>query len=421
MTYLKFMHVLRKIYPALDKMLPEKESFIGRLGLQQRVLPSYRVPFFDMLASACAGGMSLFAGQPGAEESIASGEPQVAKYAPARNIHLLKGPLYLCYQRGLLDWLADWNPDALIVEANPRYISTPAAVQWMQRRGRPVLGWGLGSPPRFDQAQRKLSGPLRLRSPVPAPVPSRSRDGTALAQAGQALAGFRQNGWTRFLNRFDGLIAYSQRGAGEYAALGFPREKIFVAHNAVLPAPTAAPAHRLLTIDRVSILFVGRLQARKRVDSLLRACAEMPAPGPRLVIVGDGPERGDLEQVARQVYPSAQFIGAKHGDELKPYFAEADLFVLPGTGGLAVQEAMSHALPVIVAKGDGTQDDLVRPENGWQVPPGDYGALVATMREALSDVGRLRQMGKESFRIVSEEINLEKMVEVFVDALNSIL
>jgi len=74
-----------------------------------------------------------------------------------------------------------------------------------------------------------------------------------------------------------------------------------------------------------------------------------------------------------------------------------------------------------VAKGDGTQDDLVRPENGWQVPPGDYGALVATMREALSDVGRLRQMGKESFRIVSEEINLEKMVEVFVDALNSIL
>jgi len=148
------------------------------LGLQQRVLPSYRALFFDMLASACAGGMSLFAGQPRVEESIVSGELQVANHARAQNIHFLKGPLYLCYQRGLLDWLADWNPDALIVEANPRYISTPAAVQWMQRRGRPVLGWGLGSPPRFDQAQRKLSGPLRLRSPVPAPVPSRVRDGT---------------------------------------------------------------------------------------------------------------------------------------------------------------------------------------------------------------------------------------------------
>ena len=366
-------------------MLPEISSFIGRLGLQQRVLPSYRVPFFDLLASACEGGMSLFAGQARAVESIASGELQHAEYAPARNIHLLKGPLYFCYQRRLLDWLSDWNPDALIVEANPRYLSTPLAVKWMRRRGRPVLGWGLGSP--------RFSGPLTA---------------------------FRQNGWSRFLGRFDALIAYSRRGADEYAGLGFPPQKIFVAHNAVSPAPAALPDRRPKTEDRLTILFVGRLQARKRLESLLRACAEMPEPKPRLVIVGDGPERGDLEKVAGQVYPSAQFVAPKHGDALKPYFTGADLFVLPGTGGLAVQEAMSHALPVIVAKGDGTQDDLVRPENGWQIPPGDFEALVSTLREALSDVNRLRTMGQESYRIVVEEINLEAMVEAFVGALNSV-
>jgi glycosyltransferase involved in cell wall biosynthesis len=167
------------------------------------------------------------------------------------------------------------------------------------------------------------------------------------------------------------------------------------------------------------ILFVGRLQARKRVDALLRACAQMPN-SPRLVIVGDGPERGRLQQVAAQVYPSAQFVGAKRGDELIPYFTEADLFVLPGTGGLAVQQAMSHGLPVIVAKGDGTQDDLVRAGNGWQIPPEDETALVSILREALSDAGRLRTMGAESYRIVAQEINLEKMVEVFVGALNSV-
>jgi glycosyltransferase involved in cell wall biosynthesis len=360
-------------------------TFPGRLGLQQRVLPSYRVSFFDMLASACNGGTSLFSGNPRAEESILSGELRVAKYAPAQNVHLFKGPLYFCYQRGLLDWLSNWSPDALIVEANPRYLSTPAAIKWMQTRGRPVIGWGLGAPP--------LSGPL---------------------------AGLRQNGWMRFLNRFDALIAYSQRGADEYAAYGIPHEKIFVAYNAVAPAPTVKPDDRPQTTDQPTILFVGRLQARKRIDALMRACAEMPEPQPRLVIVGDGPERQNLEQVAKQVYPSAQFIGARHRDELKPYFAEADLFVLPGTGGLAVQEAMSHGLPVIVAKGDGTQDDLVRAENGWQIPPGGDGALVSTLREALSDVGRLRKMGDESFRIVSQEINLEKMVEVFVRALNSV-
>ncbi|MGD8406416.1 MAG: glycosyltransferase family 4 protein [Anaerolineales bacterium] len=359
------------------------KKFPGRLGLQQRVLPSYRVPFFDMLAAACEGGMGLFAGKPRAVESIDSGDPQGAQLAPARNIHLLNGPLYFCYQRGLIDWLHDWNPDVLIVESNPRWLSTPAAITWMQSRGHPVIGWGLGSP--------LLTGPLNS---------------------------FRQNGWNRFISRFEALIAYSQRGADEYAAYGIPREKIFVAHNAVAPTPKAPPDRRPLTVDRVTILFVGRLQARKRIDSLLRACAKMPEPKPRLVIVGDGPERQNLDQVAKQVYPSAEFTGVKHGEELKPYFAEADLFVLPGTGGLAVQEAMSHGLPVIVAKGDGTQDDLVRAENGWQIPPGDDDALISTMREALSDISRLRKMGAESYRIVSEEINLEKMVEVFVRALN---
>ena len=81
---------------------------------------------------------------------------------------------------------------------------------------------------------------------------------------------------------------------------------------------------------------------------------------------------------------------------------------------------MSYGLPVIVAPGDGTQDDLVRGENGWQIRPNDFEALVLTIKDALSDVARLRKMGEESYRIVVEEINIEKMVEVFVMALNSL-
>ena len=50
------------------------KRFSGRLGVQQRVLPSYRVPFFEMLASACKGGMSLFAGQARPDEGIQPGE-----------------------------------------------------------------------------------------------------------------------------------------------------------------------------------------------------------------------------------------------------------------------------------------------------------------------------------------------------------
>ncbi len=79
---------------------------------------------------------------------------------------------------------------------------------------------------------------------------------------------------------------------------------------------------------------------------------------------------------------------------------------------------MSYGLPVIVAQGDGTQDDLVRTGNGWQIPPGDFEALLNTMKDALSDAARLRRMGEESYRIVKEEINIQTMVNVFVKALN---
>src|SRR5574342_60861 len=140
---------------------------------------------------------------------------------------------------------------------------------------------------------------------------------------------------------------------------------------------------------------------------------------PRAFFDGGGRGLVTLESLAREIYPRAEFAGAKHGAELKPYCMEADLFVLPGTGGLAIQEAMSYGLPIIVAQGDGTQDDLVRKENGWQIPPDDFGALVSTIKDALSDVARLRRMGEESYRIVKEEINTEKMVEIFIKTVNS--
>lgn len=355
--------------------------FPGRLAIQQRVLPKYRAPFFDLLASVCDGGMSLFTGLPRPSEGITTtNQLKITNYTLGKNLHFFDGPVYLCYQLGLFDWLRKLKPDALIVEANPRYLSTPAAVEWMHGQGKPVIGWGLGSP---------------------------------------AVRGFRKQRRISFLNQFDAMIAYSQRGADEYAALGFPREKIFVAHNAVSPPPGLTLDDRPLTIERPTILFVGRLQARKRVDSLLKACAQLDSTV-RLIIVGDGPERKNLESLARNIYPAAEFVGARQGAELKPYFLEADLFVLPGTGGLAVQEAMSYGLPVIVAQGDGTQDDLVRNENGWQVPPDHFESLLSTMKDALSDVARLRRMGAESYWIVREEINIEKMVETFIRALNQL-
>jgi glycosyltransferase involved in cell wall biosynthesis len=355
--------------------------FPGRLGLQQRVLPDYRAAFFDRLAQACAGGLSVFAGQPAPGEGIRSAERlEVAGHRLARNIWIGGGPAYVALQPGITAWLEQLDPAALILEANPRYLSNRAALRWMHARGRPVLGWGLGAP--------RLGWPWDVARRA-------------------------------YLRRFDALIAYSSLGAEQYRREGLPPERVFVAPNAVSGPPPPLPKRSARKAEPLRILFVGRLQSRKRVDLLLQACASL-SPAPELNIAGDGPERAALERRAQQFFPTARFLGDRRGEGLEALFRQSDLFVLPGTGGLAVQQAMAHGLPVIVAEADGTQSELVRPENGWLVPAGDLSGLTQALQQAADDPRRLQRMGQASHRITVEEVNIEVMVRVFLQALDAV-
>jgi glycosyltransferase involved in cell wall biosynthesis len=333
----------------------------------------------------------VYAGQARSEEAIRSIEGLAsASFFPARNIHIgrVGSPFYLCWQPDLVRWLVSWQPSVLILEANPRYLSTRQAIAWMHARRRPVIGWGLGTP------------------------------GATSARA-NVISRLRFAGRQRFYRNFDSLIAYSTRGAGEFRALGFPAERIFVAPNAVAHRPEVYTNRRVRSPEApLNVLFVGRLQARKRIDLLLHACAGLPSDlQPRLVIVGDGPEREALVQLAATVYPQAGFTGAAYARDLEQYFQQADLFVLPGSGGLALQQAMAYGLPVIAAEGDGTQEDLVSKDNGWLVPPGDLHVLTESLRTALSNPGKLLEMGAASYRRVRDEINVENMVAAFLNAI----
>ncbi len=356
-----------------------------RLGIQQRILPAYRVPFFDMLAGECEGGLSIYAGDPLSAEGVLTGEPSVCQRYQANNHRLPFNLGGVLWQTNILDWVREWDPDILICEANPRTRTTVAAIRAVKSRGGGVIGWGLGAP--------EFHG---------------------------FFAPFLESYRRSVLFAYDAIIAYSQTGADQYARLGIPPERIFTACNAVAGKPShSAPERKpTATAAEIQLLFVGRLQERKRVDLLLEACAGQPeGMQPELWIVGDGPALDALREKAKSVYPRAVFFGALQGKELEEKFSKADLFVLPGTGGLAVQQAMSFALPVIVAEADGTQEDLVRPENGWRVTPGHLDELTKTITLALRDISILRAMGLESYRIVSREINLERMVEGFKKAI----
>jgi len=358
------------------------EEFDGRAGIAQRLLQPYRLPVYDLIASKCRGGLCVFASRFDQNNvSLTKLDLSIAKFSPANNHYLFDGKFDLCWQSGLQKWLKTWQPDVVIVEANPRNLSTPPMIHWLHKRGCRVIGHGLGVMP-------LTSGLEKLR---------------ALGRRG-------------LIGLLDGIFAYSSLAGEQYHALGMPSDRIFVAHNAIAAKPTKQPPNRPPYFAHSPILlFVGTLIPRKRIDLLLKAYAQIEAtPKPILQIVGNGPSKPEMEDLAASLKVDCLFLGDLRGPDLVKVFEAADLFILPGAGGLAVQEAMAHALPVIVSKADGTESDLVRPENGWLIEPGDINALIQSINDALSNPRRLREMGVASYRIVSSEINIESMSATFV-------
>jgi glycosyltransferase involved in cell wall biosynthesis len=166
------------------------------------------------------------------------------------------------------------------------------------------------------------------------------------------------------------------------------------------------------------VIFVGRLIPSKRVDDLIMACSRVP-DGVELLIVGDGTQRPALERVASSVFPTTRFLGERHGRELGKVLALSDLFVLPGPGGLAVQEAMLYGLPVIVGSGDGTQVDLVHEgQNGYLVPDGDIDTLASRIWRVMSDEDLRTALGVEA-RQRAAEWSLDSVVSRFISGSRS--
>ena len=126
----------------------EGEMFSGRAGIAQRLLQPYRINVYDMIASHCEKGLSVFASRIDTNKQQLPGDNlRVAQFSPAYNRYFLGGKFDLCWQAGIFDWLKSRKPDVVVVEANPRNLSTPLMIRWLHNRGCRVIGHGLGVMP----------------------------------------------------------------------------------------------------------------------------------------------------------------------------------------------------------------------------------------------------------------------------------
>lgn len=171
-----------------------------------------------------------------------------------------------------------------------------------------------------------------------------------------------------------------------------------------------------LNDDDIAVISVGRLAAEKNLAVAINAFRAPQArrPSTRMIFVGDGPIRTELQSAN----PDIIFCGVKLGDELARHYASADLFLFPSlseTFGNVTLEAMASGLATVAFDYGATREHLRNDEHGAAIPFGDEGGFVAAVVN-IGTQGSLYRMG-EAARAAVQHLHPEDVAHDFAGLL----
>jgi glycosyltransferase involved in cell wall biosynthesis len=262
---------------------------------------------------------------------------------------------------------------------------------------------------------------------------------TALAAVGGRLA--RRPAGPVLVSSFQGIArsedrraALIFRGAHEVAcvsrdladrlrACGFPQTRISVVENAIEPALPLDPADREALDaefglrDGGLIVSVARLVPQKAHHRLLEAAVTVrdAHPGARLLIVGDGPLRAELERHAAELSLDGfvRFTGLRR--DTRRLIARADVVAFSSDWegmSLAALEALAAGVPVVSTPAEGMRD-LLGSGAGLLAAGFEAPALAASLLEALESPARRAAMGARGKALVEERFGVGRMADAY--------
>jgi glycosyltransferase involved in cell wall biosynthesis len=201
----------------------------------------------------------------------------------------------------------------------------------------------------------------------------------------------------------------------ELAAKGVARERIEIVHNAIRPdwgtatpdGPTDLRAELGIAPDRNIILIVGRLSREKDHVTLLRAIHRLPSSlRPHLLVVGEGPERGRIEEAIRETALTGHVTLTGHQRSAEPYYRVANLAVLSSLSEgspNALLEAMAAGVPVVATRVGGIPEIVTDEESALLVPPGDVDSMAEAMAKLLTDTSLAQRFVERGRALVLEK------------------
>jgi glycosyltransferase involved in cell wall biosynthesis len=236
----------------------------------------------------------------------------------------------------------------------------------------------------------------------------------------------------------DRLVTVCHAFARELAInTGVPIAKIAVQHNSIRPRPLVSPAEALAMRSKIGIapdesmlLAVGRLSKEKAHVDLLAGFTRLRETNRelkcKLVIVGDGPERGALEAAARSWGINVDVIFTGQENDVQPFYAAADVFVLPshseGSPNVLL-EAMAANLPIVATDVGGVPEIVENNESAVLVPANDPNAMAAAIARVLNDQDFARRLTTQSAALVASRYApaqyVRSLVEIFQEAINA--
>jgi glycosyltransferase involved in cell wall biosynthesis len=173
------------------------------------------------------------------------------------------------------------------------------------------------------------------------------------------------------------------------------------------------------------LLVAARLEPQKGHAVLLRAMQALKQefPALRLVLLGDGCLRAELEALVRQLGLQGSVLMPGHSPDIRRWMSAADLCVLPSFAEglpLFAIECLAAARPMVATAVDGTPEIVVNGKTGLTVPAGDVNALAASIAELLRNPQHAAQLGAEGARYVRECFTVERQLRQTEDLYESL-
>jgi glycosyltransferase involved in cell wall biosynthesis len=368
-----------------------------------RILPAYRIPVLKALNEQLEGRLVVGHGRPPERSSLSSLTEQLPAgfdHLELTNYWLRRETIHAQRYKPLFDRYG--APSTVLAEESPRSISLPFLLRYAKKQGAARVLWG-----HFTSNHRRFS-----------PWHPLDRYRLEMARAADACICYSEPIKRTLSNHINPDHLFVARNTVDVDRLLDIRASLNERGRPAVREELDLPA------DTPVLLFLGRLIKRKKAAQLLEVFQSLRGKrSAQLVIIGDGPERANLEEyVEIEQIPDVTFTGAITDREvLGRYLFAADVMVIPGYLGLAVNDAFAFGLPVVSREAPSGQR-FHSPEiaylepgvNGELAAPDDPRAMVEAVERILDAPD---EYSENALTCARNHLTIDRMVDGLVRAI----